>query len=116
MAKKKSKSSPEKTKKNSDVFQEPEPLQSAKGLIIFSHLVQNICRCAQVWPPASPMDILSTAVNQIGVLKSGSELRGCFSPPTSCFNVKPPDPPDSLKSKPFRCRRNLTFSATDFML
>ncbi|KAG2328289.1 hypothetical protein Bca4012_037327 [Brassica carinata] len=116
MAKKKSKSSPAKSKKNSDASQELEPSQSEKGLIIFSHLVQNICRCAQVWPPASPMDILSTAVNQIGVLKSGSELRGCFSPPTSRFNVKPPDPPDPLKSKPFIFRRNLTFSATNFML
>ncbi|KAL0735644.1 hypothetical protein Bca4012_011854 [Brassica carinata] len=115
MAKKKSKSSRKRPRRILMCFR-TEPLQSAKGLIIFSHLVQNICRCAQVWPPASPMDILSTAVNQIGVLKSGSELRGCFSPPTSCFNVKPPDPPDSLKSKPFRCRRNLTFSATDFML
>ncbi|KAH0868466.1 hypothetical protein HID58_075488 [Brassica napus] len=31
--------------------------------------------------------LLSTTVNQIGVLKSGSQIRRCFSPPTSCFDV-----------------------------
>ncbi|KAF3486618.1 hypothetical protein F2Q69_00054290 [Brassica cretica] len=31
--------------------------------------------------------LLSTTVNQIGVLKSGSQIRRCFSPPTSCFDI-----------------------------
>ncbi|KAF3593792.1 hypothetical protein DY000_02023456 [Brassica cretica] len=40
---------------------------------------------------ASPMVVLqlllSTTVNQIGVLKSGSQIRRCFSPPTSRFDI-----------------------------
>ncbi|KAG2265536.1 hypothetical protein Bca52824_072615 [Brassica carinata] len=31
--------------------------------------------------------LLSTTVNQIGVLKSGSQIRRCFSPPTSRFDI-----------------------------